>query len=591
MAFVFPGIAWYRYVPRRTLANHFPVLPGGFDASLQDSILTIFGHPLPIVSYEGGPSLYTDSYDHGDDRDDGITNFISMLNRQPEFAEVYRIQLNMALSKGLDTHALFVDNSKWGKFGQWGHLEYPDQPPGSSVKWTAVKNWQAQAAALRNSRTPQGGRPAFKPSGTLPSALYNVTYDQVIEATDTDGGPAPAVDVIGSVLVRGLRLELVPGFPNRVRLTGAPQEGGWSYVYLRATDADGDAAWRVYSMLTQGGPGVLLDADFSGAFNGTADLPANEVDAMDARVTWSGLDVGAAYSPGGGSATGTDGTGVQLHAENDALRFAVNQGGLDPSDSTLASALTDDEYWFFTLTPASDETLDLRGAELSLRWIRYTYHAPRAVSVFTSLDGFTEADVVFTDPNFPPVGQPSHVTTVLPETAVYQNVSSPVEFRFVFHGSQYAHQAGILDLKLSSRLRPGTYAHWAANQDWGGASPDPGHDADGDQLPNLVEYAMDMSPTTADPEPATPRFIFRSTTDPAALLEIEYQRRMDDSQLTLGIQGSRDLTGWDPLPATGSHTDEFQLAPAPGDDGTVERRRFRVYPDSPYRFFRFFAIP
>ncbi|NBB78178.1 MAG: hypothetical protein GVY36_01850, partial [Verrucomicrobia bacterium] len=562
---------------------------GGFDAGLKDSIFNVFGQHLPIVSYEGGPSLYTDSYDQGDPRDDGITTFISMLNRQPAFAEVYRIQLNMALSKGLNTHALFVDNSKWGKFGQWGHLEYPDQPPGTSVKWTTVKNWQAQAANLRNLRTSLGGRPAFDTPETLPSGLYNVAYDQVISASAADGGPAPSVDLIGSVLVRGLRVAPVPGLPNQLRLTGAPQEGGWSYLYLRATGADGDATWRVYSMLTQDGPGVLFDADFSGSFSGAADLPAASVNTIDPRVSWSGLNVGAGFSSGGGSATGSDGTGVKLHAQDGALRFSVAQGGENQSDSTLASALTDNEYRSFTLTPAPGETLDLRGAELRLRWICYAYHAPRAVSVFSSISGFAEADVVATDPNFPPVWQPGQVLAVLPETAAYANVAAPVSFRLVFHGSQYAHQAGILDLKLGLKLRPVSYAYWAAGQDWAGAPNGHGHDADQDGLPNLIEYAMGASPTMRGSGSVMPQVRQPAPAPGAPILAIDYRRRMDDPQLNFTVQGSPDLSQWDPLPATGSNTDEIVLDPDPTGDGSYEQRRFRVHPGLPYQFFRFSA--
>ena len=92
---------------------------GGFSATLRSDIQSIFGQSLPIVAYEGGPSLYADYYDGGDTRDDGITTFLDALNRRPEFAEIYRIQLNMARAKGLDSHSLFVDVSRWGKFGQW----------------------------------------------------------------------------------------------------------------------------------------------------------------------------------------------------------------------------------------------------------------------------------------------------------------------------------------------------------------------------------------------------------------------------------------------------------------------------------------
>ncbi len=101
---------------------------GGFDYWLREAITNAFGALKPLVSYEGGPSIYTDYLDSGDPRDAGITTFLELMNRQPQFRDVYRIHLNLAKAKGLRTHGAFVDVSAWGRYGQWGHLEYLDQP-------------------------------------------------------------------------------------------------------------------------------------------------------------------------------------------------------------------------------------------------------------------------------------------------------------------------------------------------------------------------------------------------------------------------------------------------------------------------------
>jgi len=425
---------------------------GGFDTSLRSTIQTIYGQPVPIVSYEGGPSLYTDYYDGPDSRDDGITHFLIALNRLPEFAEIYRIHLNMARAKGLHTHAMFVDVSQWGKYGQWGHLEYLDQPVAESAKWTAVSDWAADMAGIRHIDDVAGTRPAFATEGTLPSAVWQTPYAQDILVTNGNG--PLSVTVIGSLLSPGLAFAAVPGQTNRYRLSGTPQSGGWNYLYLRVNDADGDAAWQVFSLYVAGGPGTLVESVASGPFNGASSLPWTNLLALDTNALsgWTGLNIGATYANSGGTATGTDGVGVRLHNDTNALRFSVSQGTTSESNSTLASAIADNEFWKFTITPRANQPLDLRQAEFRLRWSREEYHAPRNLSVFTSVSGFTNGQQVYTSPRVTTVNQPIETLFRLPTNAAYAAITNPIEFRIYFYGSQYAHQARLLGVKLARWL-------------------------------------------------------------------------------------------------------------------------------------------
>lgn len=563
---------------------------GGFSGGLPHTIRSTFGRDLPIVAYEGGPSLYTDSYDGGSPEDDGITRFMIHLNRQPQFAEVYRTHLNLARSKGLDTHTLFVDVSRWGKFGQWGHLEFPDQNPDNSPKWSAVKEWAQDTSGLNPVDAPVGTRPAFQTPGLLPGAVYNQSYEAEIRVSGGEYLDGPTFRVVGSDLARGLQLEPVPGDPMARRLVGAPQAGGWSYLYLRATDDDGDAAWRIFRLFTSGGPGTLLDADFSGPFEPTSSLPASRTHALDDRVNWSGLDVGATYSPSGGSATGDDGTGVGLLQETDALRFFVSQGALSQSDSTLGSAIADDEYWAFTLTPAATP-LDLRDTEVVLQWIRYEYHAPRAISVFTSIEGFDGAAALYSTPDFPSPNQPASLELQLPDRPAYAGVTAPVEFRFYFHGSQYGHKAGILGLKVTERLEPGSYAAWAAEQNWNGRSSAPSADANRNGLINFLEYAMDLpavGPSTAASMLPTIR-ANQGSLPQGPSIDLEYRVRVGPVDPALQVEGSPNLTEWTVLQPDGANISQSIVDPDPDGDGSAERHRLRVHLPSPYQFFRVLA--
>lgn len=427
---------------------------GGFSTTLRDNIFTIFGQRLPIVAYEGGPSLYTDYVDGGDARDDGLTNFMIALNRRPEFAEIYRVQLNMAKSKGLATHGLFVDVSRYGKYGQWGHREYPGQPLNEAVKAKAVADWATDIAGVRSIDSPIGTRPSFVTPGTLPIGQYLTPYSQDVEVTGGNytSGANPQFAVIGKQLAPGLTLSPVSGQPSRYRVSGTPQEGGWNYFYLRVKDSDGDAAWQIYSFYIAGGPSVIVEADLRGAFSGAGALPKTTTLALSPSVTWSGINRGAAYAAGGGSAIGTDGRGVDVFADTDGIRFGVSQGTSTSASSTLASAITDNEYWKVVVTPVPGTPLNLRKAEFQLTWMREQYHAPRYLAVMTSVGGFTEPAAVYTLASTPAAESVSEVVFRLPDTAAYGALTTPVEFRIYVYGSQYSHKARLLGFKLSRHL-------------------------------------------------------------------------------------------------------------------------------------------
>jgi len=509
---------------------------GGFSSSLYTSIHTLFGQHLPIVAYEGGPSLYSDYVDGADVRDDGLTDFNNALNRHPAFAEIYRIQLNMARAKGLTAHSMFTDLSMWSKYGQWGHLEYPDQAPTASVKWAAVHAWAGDAATLRSLDQPLGTRPTFTTPGTLPIGLYNTPYSQDIGVSGGEG--APVFTLIGSLLASGLSLAPVPGEPTLYRLSGTPVEGGWNYLYLRVQDADGDASWQVFSLYIAGGPGTILEADTRGTFSGASSLPWTQTHTLDPAVTWSGLNRGAVNVPGGGTATGTDGTGVQLYSATDALRFSVSQGSATEADSTLASSLTDNEYWTFTITPQPGQPLDLRQARMILPWRRETYHAPRRFAVFTSVGGFASGQQLYTSAQTTDEATPLDTTFTLPDTAAYADLTAPIEFRIYFYGSQYAHQASLLGVKLTRP--PTTYATWLTGHPTltGNDALDTA-DPDSDGIANFLEYALNSDPSA--PNPPTSTFILNSETK----LQLRFLRARPE--LTYTVQASSNLVTWDDL--------------------------------------------
>jgi hypothetical protein len=452
---------------------------GGFDLWLRTSISNAFGSLKPIVAYEGGPSLYSDYLDGGDVRDDGITTFLELLNRQPQFAEVYRIHLNQAKAKGLRTHSAFVDVGAWGKYGQWGHLEYADQNPETSVKWRFIRDWPAEIAALRSVDAPLGAQPDFVTPAKLPTAIYSQPYSQDILVTNGNG--ALTLQLIDQLLIAGLTTTNVSGSPTTLRVSGTPTASGDNFLFARVNDADGDPAWRTFYFKTVGGPGTILECSFEGT-NPAQNLPWTPRYVLQIGRTYSGW---------------SKGNGITTAAGNDALVWSQNMPA-DETSSTLALAISNNSYWQFALTPSLDRPLDLRKAEVRFTIRRIDYHSPRQYAAFTSIGGFTNGAQVFDTGHFTDDTDREFVFT-LPDATAYSNVTSAVTFRIYGYSGQYAsHKTSLRAFKLSAD--PAT-VQTAFNQ-WKfdhvipvNASADSDSDNDGIQL--LLEYALNLDPTNS----------------------------------------------------------------------------------------------
>ncbi len=114
---------------------------GGFREELPLFLNAEFNADIPVVAYEGGPSIYTYKYDSGDKRNAGVTDFIIRMNEHPRIQEVYAIQLNIATAKGLQMHMPFTLQNRWGKWGQWGHVKRFSDTREDAPKYDAVLTW------------------------------------------------------------------------------------------------------------------------------------------------------------------------------------------------------------------------------------------------------------------------------------------------------------------------------------------------------------------------------------------------------------------------------------------------------------------
>jgi hypothetical protein len=409
-------------------------LGGGFDIWVRDLARTVFPEPKPIIAYEGGPSIYTNNRDWGDSRDDGITIFMEAMNRHSVMADVYSIHLNMAKSKGLWTHVMFVDSSFWGRYGQWGHLEHLDQDPAESVKYKFILDWIDAMAGLRHIDQPLDNVPQFNTDHQLPIAVVGQPYTAHIDVSGGDGGRA--ITPVGQLLADGLQFNPVIPDPDRVTITGIPYDGGLSYLYLRVMDADGDPAWRIFTLRTIGGPNTLVETDFRGT-NPAQNLPWMPTYVLADDLAYSGWNRG---------------TGVFSEDGDNSFVWSLNMPA-DEAYATLALAVAEDEYLAMSVQPYPGFLLNLRNAEIRFTIRRVDWHAPRRYAVFTSIEGFADGSQVFTSHHTYDVGTHLEFVFSLPDTTAYNTVSGPVEFRlYGFRGQYGGHKTSLTDFKLNGQM-------------------------------------------------------------------------------------------------------------------------------------------
>lgn len=185
----------------------------------------------------------------------------------------------------------------------------------------------------------------------------------------------------------------------------------------------------------------IVNFDFTGtAPSDNTPFPASAVDT-DATLD-NGFSIG--YS-GSGTATGaltspftTGGT-----TPDDVFTAGIwNQNSVDGDSGTrgtLADAIVTDAYFGFTISPDAGFEFDLDGGSIQFDYSINSSNQARAVSVFTSVDGFAEANVLqtFTGQN----GTPSTLTHTF-SGAQYENVTGPLEVRFYLHDAQFNTSSG-----------------------------------------------------------------------------------------------------------------------------------------------------
>jgi len=151
-----------------------------------------------------------------------------------------------------------------------------------------------------------------------------------------------------------------------------------------------------------------------------AALPWTATSAQPAGSTFSGWELGAGIVPVTGQFDHAMGLGVA--------------GGSVPRD--LAGAIAAESYLRAVLDPAGG-TLDWGGQRVHFGFQRVSWHSPAQFAVFTSRDGFAEADALFVSEAVGQGDYSDRAFSFLLPLVGFDGLTDPLEIRIVPFGGSY----------------------------------------------------------------------------------------------------------------------------------------------------------
>lgn len=102
----------------------------------QKKVADKFG--LKLIAYEGGQHMVGVA---GVENNEKITRLLHAANRHARIGEVYRKYFDAWTAAGGDLFCYFASTGGWSKWGSWGILEFYDDDPAKSPKFTATIDW------------------------------------------------------------------------------------------------------------------------------------------------------------------------------------------------------------------------------------------------------------------------------------------------------------------------------------------------------------------------------------------------------------------------------------------------------------------
>ncbi|MGE9270452.1 MAG: glycosyl hydrolase [Verrucomicrobiales bacterium] len=403
--------------------------------------------------------------------------------------------------------------------------------------------------------TSAGGTLAMIDKVTLHGEVtYNTPPEALDQTVETPKDTPTAITLTGSDVEGDPLSFAVTSGPANGMLSGTPPNLIYTpnsgYVGIDSftfTATDGQTTSDPGTLTVRSG--VATDVVTGYDFDDGTGTETRAATVVDVSVTASNFGVGigledvvAADSAALTEALDAEGS---LFGTTNGLSFGGGQAAFGFSDmngaDSLTTAITNDDYMTFTITPNAGREMDLTRFTFRAR-TNSTDNGANRWALFSSVSGFAEGSQIA-------VGEIS-------ETSVYENqivdlpvhsftgLTDAVTFRLYIYGGNEPWGAATYYDKFVVRGDVGLvgeedpYADWIAAFGLSGeeALPDadPEEGGAGDGYSNLLEFALGMDPTVKDPR--SREAIRGFVEDGQTYFEYTYYRRTDYVELGLSYQ-------------------------------------------------------
>lgn len=198
---------------------------------------------VPMVSYEGGQHLLAVGLGDGSDPVfRKFMNFLEFLQRGPAMKRLYTEHYALWSAAGGRTVSLFTDIGPVSYWGYWGAKEWLTDTRATAAKWDAFVAWVEAQRGVRAVNEPIGQAPSLPEQSIRGEA--DLPLSVTLQASGGDG--AVTLQLLGGELPPGL--SFTPGPGGRATLSGTPRASSTTQIVVRAVDADGDVAHRLYTV-------------------------------------------------------------------------------------------------------------------------------------------------------------------------------------------------------------------------------------------------------------------------------------------------------------------------------------------------------
>lgn len=198
---------------------------------------------VPMVSYEGGQHVLPVGL--GDSSDPvfrKFMNFLEDLQRGPVMKRLYTEHYALWSAAGGRTVSLFTDIGPVSYWGYWGAKEWITETRATSAKWDAFVSWVEATVGVRATGEAINQAPTLNEQALRGEAEQ--PFFATLQASGGDG--AVSVQLLGGSLPTGL--VFTPGSNGSATISGTPTGSSTTTLIVRAVDADGDAAYRLYTV-------------------------------------------------------------------------------------------------------------------------------------------------------------------------------------------------------------------------------------------------------------------------------------------------------------------------------------------------------